>query len=133
MQRRYSAKANRLARWSDPDDPVIHYGIIASADHFSARCTSKGRHRKGRGCLVLRNGGCRLMDRFPCAVIRGICGYADTHKTDLWQGYAAAIAAVHARELLLMIPSSQRVDAPVFENSSHSSGKNILYYLTRSD
>ncbi|KAF3221167.1 hypothetical protein TWF106_006492 [Orbilia oligospora] len=35
----------------------------------------------------------RLMDQFPCLVIRGICDYADSHKNKGWQEYAAATAA----------------------------------------
>jgi hypothetical protein len=45
-----------------------------------------------------------LMHDFPCLVIRGICDYADTHKNDQWQGYAAATAAAYAKELLEIIP-----------------------------
>jgi nucleoside phosphorylase len=37
--------------------------------------------------------------------IRGICDYADSHKTKEWQGYAAMTAAVCAVEFLKMIPA----------------------------
>ncbi len=40
------------------------------------------------------------MNNFPCLVIRGICDYADAHKNDRWQPYAAATAAAYAKELL---------------------------------
>ena len=49
------------------------------------------------------------MDHFPCVVIRGICDYSDTHKNDIWQGYAAATAAAYAKELLCIIPGSKVV------------------------
>lgn len=39
-----------------------------------------------------------------CLVIRGISDYADSHKNDLWQSYAAGNAAVFARELLSKVP-----------------------------
>ncbi len=45
------------------------------------------------------------MNNFPCLVIRGICDYADSHKNDQWQRYAAATAAAYARELLEYVPS----------------------------
>jgi nucleoside phosphorylase len=41
-----------------------------------------------------------LMNNFPCLVIRGICDYADEHKNDDWQGYAAATAAAFGKEFL---------------------------------
>jgi hypothetical protein len=42
----------------------------------------------------------RLMNAFPCLVIRGICDYADLHKNDAWQRYAAMTAAAFAKEYL---------------------------------
>jgi hypothetical protein len=41
-----------------------------------------------------------LMNTFPCLVIRGICDYSDSHNNKDWQAYAAAIAAMYAKELL---------------------------------
>lgn len=40
------------------------------------------------------------MNDFPCLVIRGISDYADSHKNDSWQPFAAAVAAAYAKELL---------------------------------
>lgn len=48
-----------------------------------------------------------IMNTFPCVVIRGICDYADSHKNDRWQGYAAATAAAYAKELLEVIPCAE--------------------------
>jgi nucleoside phosphorylase len=45
-----------------------------------------------------------LMNSFPCLVIRGICDYADSHKNDRWQRYAAATAAAYAKEFLGIVP-----------------------------
>ena len=44
-----------------------------------------------------------LMNGFPCLVIRGVCDYADSHKNDRWQRYAAATAASFAKELLTYV------------------------------
>lgn len=41
-----------------------------------------------------------------CLVIRGISDYADAHKDDVWQSYAAGQATVLARELLRIIPGA---------------------------
>lgn len=46
-----------------------------------------------------------LMNSFPCLVIRGICDYADSHKNDRWQRYAAATAAAYAKEFLSVVPA----------------------------
>lgn len=47
------------------------------------------------------------MNSYPCIVIRGICDYADSHKNDDWQPYAAAAAAAYAKELLAIIPVAE--------------------------
>ncbi|GJC91681.1 pfs domain-containing protein [Colletotrichum higginsianum] len=52
-------------------------------------------------CFEMEAAG--LMDKFPSLVIRGICDYADSHKTKEWQPYAAATAAAYAKELLSFI------------------------------
>ena len=52
------------------------------------------------------------MDNFPCLMIRGICDYADSHKNKQWQGYAAAMAAAHAKELLFVIHPNQVEETP---------------------
>jgi hypothetical protein len=44
------------------------------------------------------------MNSFPCLVVRGICDYADSHKNDRWQAYAAGAAAAYAKEVLSVIP-----------------------------
>ncbi|KAF4474505.1 hypothetical protein CGGC5_v017153 [Colletotrichum fructicola Nara gc5] len=41
-----------------------------------------------------------MMDSLQCLPIRGICDYADSHKSKEWQDFAAATAAAYARELL---------------------------------
>lgn len=43
------------------------------------------------------------MNNFPCVVIRGISDYADSHKNNHWQQYAAATAAACAKELLEVV------------------------------
>ena len=56
-------------------------------------------------CFEMEAAG--LMDQFPCLVVRGICDYADSHKSKRWQAYAAATAAAYAKELLGVIPFQQ--------------------------
>lgn len=37
-------------------------------------------------------------------VIRGICDYCDKHKNDVWQEYAALVAAAYTRSLIEELP-----------------------------
>lgn len=83
----------------------IHYGLIASGDSLM-RCAAKRQAIVGSVgdilCFEMEAAG--IMSEYPCVVIRGISNYADSHKNDDWQHYAAAAAAAIAKEVLSCIP-----------------------------
>ncbi|GFG12567.1 hypothetical protein IFM5058_06011 [Aspergillus udagawae] len=86
---------------SAPDRPFIHYGIIASGDRVMKNAKERdmiSKSSEGAICFEMEAAG--LMNDFRCVVIRGISDYADSHKNDIWQPYAAAAAAALAKELL---------------------------------
>jgi nucleoside phosphorylase len=62
------------------------------------------------GILCFEMEAAGLMNHFPCLVIRGICDYSDSHKSEEWQGYAAMAAAAYTKDLLCRIVPN-RVDA----------------------
>lgn len=91
----------------DSTNPVIHYGIIATGNTLVKNATERDRiaqHVGGR-CLCVEMEAAGLMNHYPCLVIRGICDYADSHKNDRWQCYAAATAAAFGKELLSYVPT----------------------------
>jgi hypothetical protein len=101
-------KERLLARESrDTNDPVIHYGLIGSANQVMRHGATREKLRQEKGILCFEMEAAGLMDNFPCLVIRGICDYSDTHKNKRWQPYAAATAAAYAKELLEIIPAMQ--------------------------
>jgi nucleoside phosphorylase len=88
--------------------PQVHYGQIASITRVLKNGVIRddiARRLGGTLCFEMEAAG--LMDNFPCLVIRGISDYADSHKNDHWQGYAAATAAAYAKELLSVITPRQ--------------------------
>ncbi|KAN0075190.1 hypothetical protein V8E54_007801 [Elaphomyces granulatus] len=91
----------------DRDDPVIHYGLIASGNQVMEHGGTRDKLGQELGVLCFEMEAAGLMDNFPCLVIRGICDYADSHKNKEWQGYAAATAAAYAKELLSVIHPNQ--------------------------
>jgi nucleoside phosphorylase len=103
----------RDERTSDEDDPVIHYGLIASADRLMKDARVRDTLAREEEVLCFEMEAAGLMDQFPCVVIRGICDYSDTHKNDAWQGYAAATAAAYAKELLDVIPAVELSSMPI--------------------
>ena len=101
----------RNERTADEDDPVVHYGLIASADRLMKDAQVRDKLACDEEVLCFEMEAAGLMDHFPCVVIRGICDYSDTHKNDIWQGYAAATAAAYAKELLDVIPATEESTA----------------------
>lgn len=91
------------------DNPSIHYGIIASANQVVKDSTVRDYLGDKFEALCVETEAAGLMNHFPCLVIRGICDYADPHKNDLWQAYAAMTAAAYAKEFLQYIPVKQIV------------------------
>ncbi|KAL3450494.1 hypothetical protein BJX65DRAFT_14309 [Aspergillus insuetus] len=87
-----------------PEQPVIHYGLIASGNQVVKDSHFRDRLGRELGACCVDMEAAGLMNNFPCLVIRGICDYADSHKNKDWQGYAAAFAAAYAKELLLVTP-----------------------------
>ncbi|KAH7148140.1 hypothetical protein DER46DRAFT_651274 [Fusarium sp. MPI-SDFR-AT-0072] len=90
-------------------EPEIHYGVIASGNKLIKDAATRDSLSEDTRyqCLCVEMEAAGLMDRFPCLVIRGICDYADSHKNDQWQRYAAATSAAFAVELLEYVPTGQ--------------------------
>lgn len=95
---------SRVPRSSQMPQLHIHYGLIASGDQVVRHGAMREKLRKELDILCFEMEAAGLVDSFPCLVIRGISDYADSHKNDLWQGYAAAAAAAYAKELMSVIP-----------------------------
>src|SRR5579859_6404053 len=93
--------------------PMIHYGLIASANSVMIDAASRDKLGQETGALCFEMEAAGLMNTFPCIVIRGICDYSDSHKNNRWQRYAALTAAVYAKELLDVIPPDQVNSAPL--------------------
>ncbi|KIX01605.1 uncharacterized protein Z518_09331 [Rhinocladiella mackenziei CBS 650.93] len=89
------------------ENPVAHYGTIASGNQVvkDARVRDQLGQKFNALCVEMEAAG--LMDNFPCVVVRGICDYADSHKNDAWQRYAAVTAAAYAKSLLRHVTPQQ--------------------------
>lgn len=75
-------------------------------------------------CFEMEAAG--LMTEFSCIVIRGISDYADSHKNDNWQHYAAATAAACTKELLSYIDPEVASAVPVPSIDAASNRNNGL-------
>ncbi|KID65988.1 NACHT and Ankyrin domain protein, partial [Metarhizium hybridum] len=48
--------------------------------------------------------GAGVWDEIPCIIVKSVCDYADSHKNEEWQNYAAATAAAATKALLERYP-----------------------------
>jgi nucleoside phosphorylase len=83
---------------------IIHYGTIASGNCVMKNARERDSVSLNFGvvlCFEMEAAG--LLNNWPCLIIRGICDYADSHKNEEWQPYAAGAAAAFAKELLVGI------------------------------
>ncbi|KAL4926018.1 uncharacterized protein BDV17DRAFT_164638 [Aspergillus undulatus] len=109
--------------------PVVHYGLIASANQVVKNSNLRDKLGRGLGAYCVEMEAAGVMDNLPCMVIRGICDYADSHKNDAWQGYAAGMAAAYAKELLLFTAIVQHTKEEFhvpFDLTNASTVKNFI-------
>jgi nucleoside phosphorylase len=105
-------------RIRETDDPLIHYGTIASGNQVMRSGTQRDSIARQLDVICFEMEAAGLMDILPCLPIRGICDYSDSHKNKEWQRYAAAAAASYARELLTVLPVAEaRVKATYMPNT----------------
>jgi nucleoside phosphorylase len=113
-------------------DPVIHYGLIASGNTVVKDTTTRDEilQKLGPECLCIETEAAGLMNNFPCLVVRGVSDYADSHKNDRWQRYAAAVAAAYAKELLGVLDGPDlKATTTVLEILPESMGQSRTRYI----
>ncbi|KAL3447675.1 purine and uridine phosphorylase [Aspergillus insuetus] len=77
--------------------PSVHIGIIASGDSVIKSGLHRDAISREAGVIAFEMEGAGVWDTIPCVIIKGVCDYADSHKSKLWQDYAAATAAACAK------------------------------------
>ncbi|GAB1205222.1 hypothetical protein APSETT445_003894 [Aspergillus pseudonomiae] len=85
----------------------VHDGVIGSVEKDIKDAVARDQRTRDLDALCFDVETSELCDTFSSIPIRGVCSYSDSHGTEQWNGYAAAVAAVCARELLLTIPPIQ--------------------------
>lgn len=110
---------SRIPRLKRKVNPAIHYGPIASANQPMQDPLIRDSMAAKSDVLCFDTEAAGLMSFtsfFPCLFIRGICDYADSHRSKDWQGYAAMVAAAYAKELLRLIVAqdAENEDATIY-------------------
>ncbi|PNP54703.1 hypothetical protein THARTR1_04908 [Trichoderma harzianum] len=79
--------------------PKIHFGEIASGIVVTSGL-ERDRISSQQGVIAFDMNGFGGWEHIPCIFIKGVCHYADGHRDDCWQNFAAATAAATAKVFL---------------------------------
>lgn len=86
------------------DAVSIHIGTIASGDTVMKSGEGRDKLVGSEKVLGFEMEGAGVWDNIPCIVIKGVCDYADSHKSEDWQEYAAGTGAAAAKAFLSIFP-----------------------------
>ncbi|KAH8812294.1 hypothetical protein F5884DRAFT_855596 [Xylogone sp. PMI_703] len=96
--------AQRKRKDRPHNGPRVIYGLIASGNQVVRDAILRDRLWKENNVLCFEMEAAGVMKTTRCLVIRGICDYSDSHKSNLWQEYASATAAAYAKFFISHIP-----------------------------
>lgn len=92
VRQRDAAKASR---------PSIHVGAFGSGDAVLKSAQHRDEVVRRAGVIGFEMEGAGVWkNHYPCVIIKGVCDYADSHKSKEWQAYAAATGASAAKTFL---------------------------------
>ncbi|KAJ6783353.1 hypothetical protein PWT90_04352 [Aphanocladium album] len=116
---------------------TVHRGTVASGELVIKDAKKRDDLARRYGVLCFEMEAAGTINDFPCMVIRGISDYCDSHKNDIWHGYAAAVAAAYARELFFHMPveevpnSFERTNRPFQLPFDLAEISAVPYFVTR--
>lgn len=114
--------------------PQIHFGKIGSADTVMKSGIHRDQIAQKDGLVAFEMEGAGVWDQFPNSlVIKGVCDYADSHKNNCWQYFAAATAAACMKSLLEEWSDADDISEPgesVFDAAVklYGSGRRLLIF-----
>ncbi|RKK81566.1 hypothetical protein BFJ68_g17607, partial [Fusarium oxysporum] len=98
--------------------PAIYFGLMASGDSVMKSGEDRDQNTEARDIVAFEMEGAGVWDIIPCIGIKGACDYADSHKSKVWQRYAAATAAACTKAFLsFWVSSINQGLASNFQNS----------------
>ncbi|KAE8348582.1 hypothetical protein BDV28DRAFT_161223 [Aspergillus coremiiformis] len=118
-------------RLSQPFQPDIHFGPIASGDTVMKSGEDRDSIAVRDRVIAFEMEGAGVGELFPSVlVIKAACDYADSHKNKSWQGYAAATAAAATKGFLdnwaAMRVVSSSSSALLWVSADPGCGKSVL-------
>jgi nucleoside phosphorylase len=111
----------------------VFLGRVASGNMLMRSGKDRDRIAKPNSIMAFEMEGVGVWEQVPSLIIKGVSDYVDSHKNDVWQGYAAATAASATRALLdghkqFLLAGLKDKNA---QPSHRVSAKTPLMYLSR--
>jgi nucleoside phosphorylase len=78
----------------------IHFGRFASGDRVMKSGYYRDKIASKEKVIAFEMEGAGVWENFPTIIIKSVCDYADSHKNNNWQRYAAAAAAACTKAML---------------------------------
>lgn len=104
--------------------PNVHFGLVASGDLVIKSGVHRDHIARKEGIIAFEMEGAGVWDQFPTVIIKGVCDYADSHKSKSWQPFSALVAAACAKAFLQHWTSA---NGPVVCAPQQSTGESCLF------
>jgi len=92
---------DELERRSKPKPaPNLHFGSVASASTVMKSGEARDALAQAENVIAFDMEGAGVWEYLPCAMVKAVCDYADSHKNKDWQDYAATAAAAATKAIL---------------------------------
>ncbi|KAL7942116.1 nucleoside phosphorylase domain-containing protein [Trichoderma barbatum] len=89
-----------IANDARAQEPAIHFGAIASGDTEMKSAAHRDKISREERVIAFETEGAGAWEEMPCIIVKGVCDYADCHKSEKWLRFAAATSASAASALL---------------------------------
>ncbi|RDA85560.1 hypothetical protein CP532_3321 [Ophiocordyceps camponoti-leonardi (nom. inval.)] len=106
--------------------PDIHIGRLASGDTVMKSGEHRDQIAKQHDIIAFEMEGAGAWDEVPCVVVKGICDYADSHKSKEWQPYAAATASAVVKAILIRYTVTENPELQPFTDDEEQRGQSQL-------
>lgn len=101
LRQRIAAKQIiELERPGEAQRPTVHFGRLASADMVLKSAKDRDGLSRELQVIGFEMEAAGFYNELPHIVVKSVCDYADSHKSKIWQPFAAATAASACKALL---------------------------------
>ncbi|KAL7910043.1 hypothetical protein GGI35DRAFT_478916 [Trichoderma velutinum] len=108
-------------RINEAQRPTVHFGRLASADMVLKSAKDRDTLSQELQVIGFEMEAAGFYNELPYVAIKGVCDYADSHKSKAWQPFASATAASACKSLLERYHQTDSIPKEISRN--HKDGK----------